>query len=87
MNFKCISDKLAASGFRREARDRHEEGYTIIDYRHRRSLDMYSVYIDQELGSVALVERTDIVFDENTGKYVPVAKEYRNLQDFNKSLA
>ena len=87
MNFKNISDKLNASGYRREARDRHEEGYTIVDFSHRRGLQMYSVYIDQELGSVALIERTDVNRDENTGRLVPTVKEIRNLQDFNKSLA
>ena len=82
MNITDIVEKLSSAGYCRNARTRIDEntGYEIIDWSHRHNLTMFSIY-REPAGDVAYVERTDIKFDRQLQRRVPVVKTIYRVKD------
>jgi hypothetical protein len=72
-NFSQLSEKISNKGFRRNTAARtiyDEEGniVKVYDFRHRRKLDMFSVYLD-EFDQVLYAEYTKVDFNQQTKKF------------------
>ena len=85
MNFNQISDKVSANGFRRctrthEMRDDEGNLIQIIDFEHRKKLDMFSVYLD-EFGGVLYAEYTKVNFDQQTRKFSQKVTRIENMKE------
>ena len=82
MNITEITEKLSSAGYCRNSCTRHDEttGYEIIDWSHRKTLTMFSIYREIS-GNVPYVERTDIKFDRQLQRRVPVVKTIYRVKD------
>ena len=82
-----ITPKLSAAGFCREARVRTDEktGYQIIDWTHRKTLTMYSLFLSSP-SVVEYIERTYIKYDNEKKCRVPVVTTISRIQDLDKTF-
>lgn len=82
MNITDITEKLTNAGYHRGTKNRIDEktGYEIIDWSHRKFLTMFSLYVAAN-GSVKYVERTDIKFNPQLQRKVPVIKTIYRIKD------
>ena len=90
MNFNQISEKISASGFRRNtvARKMYDDAgnlQKVYDFEHRKRLDMFSVYTDEN-DAVLFVEFTKIDFDRETKKYTQKVSRIDDMRELSRFL-
>ena len=73
LNFSQLNDKITGNGYRRKATTRNmwnEDGTLtkMYDYEHRKKLDMFTVYTDEN-ERVLYAEYTRVDFDRETRKF------------------
>ena len=86
MNLDSVTDILNNKGFRRSVSPRPtEEGLDIIDFTHRKRMDMFSAYVDV-YGSVKFVEHTKIKWDSEARRNVPIVTKYYGLKEFVRAV-
>ena len=90
MNFKQISDKISANGYRRSTTarkmyDDEDNLQLVYDFEHRKKLDMFSVYTD-EFGAVLYAEFTKVSFDQQTKKFSQQVTRINDMKELARFL-
>lgn len=90
MNFKQISDKISANGYRRSTTarkmyDDEDNLQLVYDFEHRKRLDMFSVYTD-EFGAVLYAEFTKVSFDQQTKKFSQQVHRINDMKELARFL-
>ena len=92
MNFEQVNEKISSNGYRRHtgvrlAYDEVTGAETkIYDYEHKRKLDMFSVYVNEQ-GAVESVEFTKVGFNLATKQYSQAVTTITNIKDLSRALA
>lgn len=73
LNFRQVNEKITGNGYRRKASTRtieNEDGTItkMYDYEHRKKLDMFTVYTDEE-DNALYAEYTKVDFDRETKRF------------------
>lgn len=88
MNFNEISDKVSASGFRRSTAahkiyDKEGNQLQVYDFEHRKKLDMFSVYTDEN-GGVLYAEFTKVNFDQQTKRFSQQVHRINDMRELSR---